>query len=296
MQRPSVVDRPVRFRAAAGVALTALSLLAAGCSAEPPEARVAFALEAPSAAARTTSAPLGAGSVVVREPSRERFESTTEGACPPDMVTIEGRYCIDRYEAGVVEVMDDGSEQAFSPFGSVTGRRVRAVSRRGVFPQGYISAHEAQRACAGSGKRLCKPQEWTKACRGPEKKQWGYGDRRAPGKCNDRGRNPVVAKFGFRFNWNTMHDPALNQMGQTLAKTGQNAECTNGYGVFDMVGNLHEWVADPEGTFQGGYYADVSSWGHGEGCGYVTTAHEARYHDYSTGFRCCADPNLGGEY
>ena len=56
-----------------------------------------------------------------------------------------------------------------------------------------------------------------------------------------------------------------------------------------MVGNLHEWVADPSGTFYGGYYQDVSSKGHGEGCGYLTTAHEARYHDYSTGFRCCAD-------
>jgi len=56
-----------------------------------------------------------------------------------------------------------------------------------------------------------------------------------------------------------------------------------------MVGNLHEWVADPAGTFYGGYYQDVASVGHGEGCGYLTTAHEARYHDYSTGFRCCSD-------
>ena len=56
-----------------------------------------------------------------------------------------------------------------------------------------------------------------------------------------------------------------------------------------MVGNLHEWVADPNGTFYGGYYQDVASMGHGDGCGYLTTAHEARYHDYSTGFRCCAD-------
>jgi hypothetical protein len=56
-----------------------------------------------------------------------------------------------------------------------------------------------------------------------------------------------------------------------------------------MVGSLHAWVADKDGTFRGGYYADVGSVGHGEGCGYVTTAHEARYHDDSTGFRCCAD-------
>jgi hypothetical protein len=27
----------------------------------------------------------------------------------------------------------------------------------------------------------------------------------------------------------------------------------------------------------------------GDGCSYKTVAHDADYHDYSTGFRCCAD-------
>jgi sulfatase modifying factor 1 len=54
-----------------------------------------------------------------------------------------------------------------------------------------------------------------------------------------------------------------------------------------MVGNLHEWTNDPNGTFQGGYYLDTHQ--NGDGCGYRTTAHEFTYHDYSTGFRCCAD-------
>ena len=46
-------------------------------------------------------------------------------------------------------------------------------------------------------------------------------------------------------------------------------------------------VDDPAGTFQGGYYLDVRQ--NGDGCGYRTDAHEFAYHDYSTGFRCCAD-------
>jgi formylglycine-generating enzyme required for sulfatase activity len=54
-----------------------------------------------------------------------------------------------------------------------------------------------------------------------------------------------------------------------------------------MVGNLHEWVADPSGTFQGGYYLDTQE--NGPGCEYRTTAHVFDYHDYSTGFRCCRD-------
>jgi hypothetical protein len=29
----------------------------------------------------------------------------------------------------------------------------------------------------------------------------------------------------------------------------------------------------------------------GEGCTYATSAHAFDYHDYSTGFRCCMDPD-----
>ncbi len=216
------------------------------------------------------------------------------GACRPGMVSIEGRYCIDRYEASLVEVMPSGEERPFSPFSTIGDQHVRAVSEPNVFPQGYISATQAERACNASGKRLCKVAEWQQACRGPDNKRYGYADKREPGRCNDKGRNPVVALFGFRYDASTMNQPRLNQLSGTLAKTGDHSGCESGYGVYDMVGNLHEWVADPNGTFYGGYYQDVASLGHGDGCSYQTTAHEARYHDYSTGFRCCSDV-LGAE-
>jgi sulfatase modifying factor 1 len=216
------------------------------------------------------------------------------GSCRPGMVSIEGSYCIDRYEGSLVETTPTGEERAFSPFSTVGDHHVRAVSEAHVFPQGYISATQADRACTASGKRLCKVAEWQQACRGPEKKRYGYADQREPGRCNDKGRNPVVTLFGFRYDASTMNQPQLNQLEGTLSKTGEHTGCSNGYGVYDMVGNLHEWVADPKGTFYGGYYQDVASVGHGDGCGYQTTAHEARYHDYSTGFRCCADV-LGAE-
>jgi formylglycine-generating enzyme required for sulfatase activity len=131
---------------------------------------------------------------------------------------------------------------------------------------------------------------------GPERTTYGYGETNEPGRCNDSGRSPVVASYSgqhdmgdrAQWNWDHMNDPQLNQLPKTLAKTGSHAECTNGYGVYDMVGNLHEWVADPAGSFQGGYYQDTHL--NGDGCSYKTTAHAAWYHDYSTGFRCCADP------
>ncbi len=72
----------------------------------------------------------------------------------------------------------------------------------------------------------------------------------------------------------------------TLALTGAHSGCTNEHGVFDMVGNLHEWTSDPEGTFRGGYYMDTTQ--NGDGCWYRTGGHNTAYHDYSIGFRCCA--------
>lgn len=206
------------------------------------------------------------------------------------MVSIDGRYCIDRYEASLVETRSGAlGDEPFSPFSIIGEHRVRAVSVPNVYPQGYISATQAGRACAASGKRLCRVAEWEQACRGPQNLRYGYGEQREPRRCNDSGRSPVVKLYGFRFDASTMNSPQLNQMAGTLAKTGEHDGCSNGYGVYDMVGNLHEWTADPNGSFRGGYYLDVASVGHGDGCSYRTTAHEARYHDYSTGFRCCAD-------
>jgi sulfatase modifying factor 1 len=230
------------------------------------------------------------------ETAKDSLDDTLRGRCPKGMTVVpasgqERAFCIDRWEATLVEPTPNGGERAVSPFVSVDGRRdVRAVSEPGVYPQGYVSAQQAARACNASGKRLCRGVEWRKACRGPERRAWSYGDRREPGRCNDKGRNPILALFGRNYSRFTMNQPKLNQLDGTLSKTGEHAGCTNGYGVFDMVGNLHEWVADWNGTFVGGYYQDVASLGHGEGCGYTTTAHDARYHDYSTGFRCCADP------
>jgi sulfatase modifying factor 1 len=223
------------------------------------------------------------------------------GLCPPDMASIDDKFCVDKYEASLVELMSDGSERAWpyhQPVEGLSHGAFRAVSEKGVYPQGYISEKQAVEACGRSGKRLCKSAEWKTACKGPDAdggpKKFGYANERTPGTCNDNGKSPVGTFFpaavaeGKAWTWDKMNDERLNQMAGGLAETGSHEGCTNGYGVYDMVGNLHEWVLDSAGTFQGGYYLDVTQ--NGDGCGYRTDAHEAWYHDYSTGFRCCADP------
>jgi formylglycine-generating enzyme required for sulfatase activity len=214
------------------------------------------------------------------------------------MVLIDGRLCIDAYEAALVLPMPDGTEQPWPYYQSVPAQvAVRAVSRPGTYPQAHISGVQARAACGRSGKRLCKPDEWRQACMGPKKTVFPYGNHREVGRCNDNGRSPMQffnpmldGKPEHLWMWGhagNMNDPRLNQLEGTLTRTGERAQCTNEYGVFDMVGNLHEWVDDPEGTFQGGYYLDTHV--NGDGCYYRTTAHPMSHYDYSTGFRCCAD-------
>jgi formylglycine-generating enzyme required for sulfatase activity len=210
------------------------------------------------------------------------------------MELIGGKFCIDRYEASTVEIRDDGSTAPHSPFLPVTGLRVRAVSKKSVVPQAYISRNESEAACKEAGKRLCADNEWVTACKGPAATKYPYGDERKAGYCVDTQRvSPLNRLFlglgGGRYLQEPMNDPRLNQVPGTLAATGSFSRCTNGFHVYDMVGNVHEWTADPNGTFRGGYYLDTRI--NGEGCEYRTVAHPASYHDYSTGFRCCADPH-----
>jgi len=223
------------------------------------------------------------------------------GPCPAGMahVAIDGMhaYCIDRWEAQVVELAGK-TETAHPPTQPVTNLKVKAVTRAGVTPQGYISKNEAESACKAARKRLCTGEEWEKACRGKKPTTFPYGDERKSGYCNDSGRAPLASLHpelgaeGVYSSGAAMNDPRINEAPNTVAPTGSFAKCKNGFGVFDMVGNLHEWTADVHGgslgTFRGGYYQDTHL--NGDGCGYRTVAHDVSYHDYSTGFRCCADP------
>ena len=104
-----------------------------------------------------------------------------------------------------------------------------------------------------------------------------------------RAMHPVVEYFGTSESWiwSELDHPCINQLPASLDPTGANAGCVSESGALDMMGNLHEWTADPAGTFRGGFFVDTAI--NGEGCLYRTTAHDMGHRDYSTGFRCCAD-------
>jgi sulfatase modifying factor 1 len=213
--------------------------------------------------------------------------------CPAGMALILGRFCIDKYEASTVEVLPGNHTRPHSPYAPVDGLQVRAVSKVGVKPQAYISRDQAEVACESAGKRLCTDDEWITACKGKKPTLFPYGEDRRDGYCNDAGVSSFNHYYGGgnaetpqeAYTWANMNDARLNQLEGTLAPTGRFKKCKNGYDVYDMVGNLHEWTAAKGGTFRGGYYLDTHI--NGDGCEYRTTAHAPKYHDYSTGFRCC---------
>jgi hypothetical protein len=214
-------------------------------------------------------------------------EEPGEGGCPAGMVPVE-TYCVDRYEATLVR-MDDGS--SWSPFWSPGDTPMRAVSVKGAVPQAYIDEIQAGEACMNAGKRLCTNTEWLRACQGPDGTTYPYGNTDELGVCNDhRAIHPAIEYFGTSASWiwSSLQNPCIDQIPDTVDLTGSLPGCVTAEGAFDMMGNLHEWTSDPAGTFRGGYYVDTVL--NGPGCLYVTTKHDTLQWDYSTGFRCCADP------
>ena len=233
-------------------------------------------------------APLRAESPAVGEATAVR------AACPQLMTLVDGRFCIDRYEAALERRGARGRWEPARRGLPVGDREVRATPAQSRKPYGHVSARGAERACARAGKRLCSSDEWLAACQGPDANPWPYGDEHIEGRCNDSypGEHPVLDLFpGERDVWDSDHmtDPRLNLQPNTVDVGGANPGCVSAWGVYDMHGNLHEWVSDPEGVFRGGFFGDARR--NGQGCSYRTTAHGPGYRDYSTGFRCCADPS-----
>ncbi len=234
--------------------------------------------------------------------------------CPLNMTRIDD-FCIDRYEAVLVQRSPDGKEIAHPAHERPEkGVRYEARSVRGVRPQAYISQVDSEAACQNAGKRLCSVSEWYTACRGSGRRTYPYGDRYERGKCNSGKPHLLGRMFGNNarlWSYDNFNNPRLNQQPGFLSPTGGYEQCVSDYGAYDMVGNLHEWVSDRvdpslgkkvkllsgvqnatyrntgNGVFMGGFYSTTDQ--QGEGCHFTTVGHERRYHDYSTGFRCCQD-------
>lgn len=304
---------------------SALTLLAVACgkpSVEVPAPRPrasATATRAPAALA-SASAPAAAASAAPTPPppvgaSAGSASDASPTGCPAEMARID-RFCVDRWEATLV-VETDAATARPHPHWQVPepGLRYAARSAPGEFPQGYVSRPVASAACERAGKRLCSLREWHRACAGPAGLVYPYGPEGQRGACNT-GKTHVLSQLfgsdprGWKYDEH-FNSPELLRAPGYLARTGEHDRCVSAEGVLDLVGNLHEWVADAvdhelaakialsaeiarkipknfgHGIFMGGFFSTTSE--HGRGCLFLTPGHEPAYHDYSTGFRCCRD-------
>jgi formylglycine-generating enzyme len=169
----------------------------------------------------------------------------------------------------------------------------RARSSAGVVPQGYLSYYSAKRACTNAGKRLCREKEWVTACGGERGLKYPYGDRYRAFACNVF--RPYHPGFVLHQNSSIGHrDPRLNLVVDPddeplLRPTGATASCKSTWGedaLYDMVGNLDEWVeGEKMPVFVGGFYARSTT----KGCEAKVDSHAPVYSDYSLGTRCCMD-------
>jgi hypothetical protein len=112
----------------------------------------------------------------------------------------------------------------------------------GTFPELTDTWFAAIRLCAAQGKRLCTKDEWINACEGASGMTFSSTD--APPDDGGTG-------FGYRF-CNTSGSEASST--SSPAASGSFPNCRSDYGVYDLTGNLREWVGqvDDAGRMTGG--------------------------------------------
>jgi len=152
------------------------------------------------------------------------------GPCPVGMVPIisaQGDFCIDKYEVSVGNTcpyINPANQNETRD--NIDASGCLPVVANGVLPWRFVSQNQAAIACAKAGKRLPTNSEWLAAALGtPDRESdWGLDD------CQVAG------------NW-----------GDQPGKTGNGKNCVSAAGVYDMIGNVWEWV---DGTVADGSFHD----------------------------------------
>jgi sulfatase modifying factor 1 len=236
---------------------------------------------------------------------------TSAGACPDDMVHVATDYC-PSVARRCVDVEDDARNNikichAYAPSQQCRTReepmafcidRYEYPDRKGAHPATMVSWYDAEATCETRGKRLCWASEWTAACEGPEHTPFPYGWVRDHDKCNvdnfyidpgrsGAGRGPLLmySRDGG------VREAELARLDQSMP-SGSLESCRSGFGVYDMTGNVDEWVTSDRPPREQSKWSGLKGggWGHVRSqCRPMTASHDPSFFYYFVGFRCCMD-------
>ncbi len=170
--------------------------------------------------------------------------------------------------------------------------RYEFPNQKGELPALLVSWTDAKKTCEGLGKRLCTEDEFNFACEGTEMLPYTYGLERDANKCSiDKAYRKRERKL-YRYERCMKHPGCkehLEHLDQRLP-AGSLPDCVSPFGVYDMNGNINEWVELP-----GKKYPDRSGlkggwWGPVRGrCRPTVDFHKEDDYGYEEGFRCCKD-------
>ncbi len=223
------------------------------------------------------------------------------GSCPEGMLEVEGEYCSDVEQKCLRYIDPEGVfprrcaefEKTSKCIGKSSKRhfcidRYEWPNKAGENPVVMKTWYEARDACANAGKRLCGDSEWTVACEGQERLPYPYGYDRNSEACNIDKPHPDVNEKALGSNDPKVRDAEAKRLWQG-EPSGARSSCVSPYGVFDMTGNVDEWVVNEDGKpyksgLKGGYWGPVR-----DRCRPMTTVHAEGFSFYQIGFRCCSD-------
>lgn len=150
-------------------------------------------------------------------------------------------------------------------------------NQQGTIPVAELDFTKAKQLCQDAGKRLCTAEEWRLACGNTK---FTYGNQYQSNACYSNQENSQG------------HTSLLHGRTAQIA-SGSLEECKSPAGIFDMNGNLEEWVLDDwrhmEGNLMGGAW--YTYWRYADCTGRYS--HEPDYRlsldrpTDSAGVRCC---------